>query len=197
MARRKAGHGSSSRAPGRPRDVNVDAAIVAAAVRQLGERGYAGMSLEGVAAAAGTTAPSVRRRYRGKLELALAAIDSMRIEPPPVEGEPRADTLAVLEDLRGNMLRQNAVATVGTILAEEGRNPELLEHFLRRHAEPWRERLRRALSRGVEAGQLRTPIDLDAAADLLIGSCVVGYLHNRLMLDGWAELVLAVIWPPE
>lgn len=196
MSRRKAGHGSSSRAPGRPRDANVDVAVVAAAVRQLGERGYTGMSLEGVAAVAGTTAPTLRRRYRGKLELALAAVDSIRIEPPPLGRDPRADALAVLENLRGSMLRRDSLAIVATILAEEGRNPELLERFRQRHVEPRRDRLRQALSRGVETGRLRAELDLDAAVDMLIGSCVASYLHDRLLLDGWAELALAVIWPP-
>jgi AcrR family transcriptional regulator len=41
----------------------LDQAILAAAARQLGEVGYARMSLEAVAAAAGTTVPSLRRRY--------------------------------------------------------------------------------------------------------------------------------------
>jgi AcrR family transcriptional regulator len=195
MARPKAVRGSPARAPGRPRDANVDAAIVAAAARQLGERGFAGMSVEGIAAAAGTTAPSLRRRYRGKLDLALAAIGSLRIELPPLERDPRADAVAVLENIRSIMLGRNSVATAATILAEEGRNPGLLEHFLRLHVQPRRERLFQALSRGVAAGQLRAAIDLDAAVDLLIGSCAASYLHHRLLLDGWAETTLAVIWP--
>ncbi len=50
---------------GRPRNPALDRAIVSAAARQLGELGYARMSLESVAAAAGTTVPSLRRRYAG------------------------------------------------------------------------------------------------------------------------------------
>jgi len=78
-----AANGSSARSPGRPRDAALDGAILAAAVRHLGERGYAGMSIEGVAAAAGTTPPSLRRRYRDKLELAVAGIDAMHTGPLP------------------------------------------------------------------------------------------------------------------
>ena len=47
---------------GRPRNQALDGAILSAAARQLGELGYARMSLESVAAAAGTTVPSLRRR---------------------------------------------------------------------------------------------------------------------------------------
>ena len=55
---------------GRPRDPALDGAILSAAARQLGELGYARMSLESVAAAAATTVPSLRRRFRNKAELA-------------------------------------------------------------------------------------------------------------------------------
>jgi AcrR family transcriptional regulator len=51
---------------------------LSAAARQFGELGYAGMSLESVAAAAGTTVPSLRRRYRNKAELAAVVIGSLR-----------------------------------------------------------------------------------------------------------------------
>lgn len=68
------------------------------------------------------------------------------------------------------MVRRNAIAILGTILAEHGRNPELLEHFRPRLVEPRRESLRQALSRGVQTGHLRADLDLDVAVSLLIGS---------------------------
>jgi AcrR family transcriptional regulator len=63
-----------TRAAGRPRNPGLDRAILAAAERQLRELGYARMSLESVAAAAGTTVPSVRRRFRDKAGLAASVI---------------------------------------------------------------------------------------------------------------------------
>ncbi len=188
---------SAAAAPrGRPRDPVLDTAILAAAERQLGERGFAGMSIEGVAAAAGTTAPSLRRRYWGKLELAMAVIDSMRVEPlPEAPGEPRADALAILENFRANMLRPNGMALLGTILAEERRRPELLEHFQQRLAEPRRARLRQALARGAQAGHLPAGLDLDAAANLLIGAFYARYIGSRRIPDRWAEQVLGIVWP--
>jgi AcrR family transcriptional regulator len=59
---------------GRPRNPALDRAILAAAARQLGELGYARMSLESLAAAAGTTVPSLRRRYPNKAELDSAGM---------------------------------------------------------------------------------------------------------------------------
>ena len=189
-------NGSPARSAGRPRDITLDVAILRAAARHLGERGYAGMSMEGVAAAAGTTVPSLRRRFRDKLELALAGIDAMRIVPlPGATGNPRADARAILENLRATMVRRGNMAILGTVLAEERRNPELLEHFRQRLVEPRRERLREALARGAETGHLQAGLDLDAAVSLLIGSLHARYLRTRGIPDDWAQRVLTIIWP--
>jgi AcrR family transcriptional regulator len=190
------GSRTGARAPGRPRDVTLDAAISRTAARHLGERGYAGMSMEGVAAAAGTTAPSLRRRFRDKLQLAMAGINAIRTEPlPRATGDPRADVLAVLDTLRVNLARRNSMAILGTILAEERRNPQLLEQFGRRLDEPVRERLEQALALGVQTGQLRPGVDLHAVVSLLIGSLYAEYLRSREIPGDWAERTLSVIWP--
>ncbi len=192
----QAGAGSA-RPPGRPRDAALDEAILAAAERQLHERGFAGMSLEAVAVAAGTTTPSLRRRFRGKTELASAVIDTLRIGPlPEPTGDPRADALAVLEDLRASMLRPGGMATLGSILAEENRHPVLLERFRQRLVEPRQERLRRALLAGVERGELPARLDLDVAVSLLVGSCYARYLAAAGIPADWADRALSVIWPP-
>ncbi|HEY9244848.1 MAG TPA: TetR/AcrR family transcriptional regulator C-terminal ligand-binding domain-containing protein [Streptosporangiaceae bacterium] len=187
---------SSSRPPGRPRDAALDQAILAAAERQLVKRGYAGMSLEAVAAAAGTTTPSLRRRFRGKTELAAAVIDTLRVEPlPEPTGDPRADALAVLENLRANMLRPDGMATLGSILAEENRHPRLLQRFRQRLVEPRRERLRRALLAGIDQGQLPARLDLDMTVNLLVGSCYARYLAAATIPADWPDRALTVVWP--
>ncbi len=189
--------GTGPRSPGRPRDAALDTAILQAAVGQLAERGFAGMSMEGVAAAAGTTAPSLRRRFQGKLDLVVAAIGAMRTVPlPDATSDPRADARASLENLQVNLGKRNGMVILGTLLAEERRHPELLDRFRQRIDEPAGDRLRQALAQGVQAGQLPPGLDLDAAVSLLIGSLYSRYLRSRLIPDDWAERVLAVIWPP-
>ncbi len=51
----RSGAPAPGRQRGRPRDAPLDAAILAAAEHELEEKGYAGMSMESVAAIAGTT----------------------------------------------------------------------------------------------------------------------------------------------
>src|ERR1700722_496094 len=152
---------------GRPRNPALDQGILAAAARQLGELGYARMSLESVAAAAGTTVPSLRRRYRSKAELAAAVIGSLRVEDPPTSAPtPRAHALAILENFHRNLRAIPALAILGSLLAEEERHPELLDLFKTRLAEPRRGGIEEALA----AGCLPDPADLDALTSMLIGS---------------------------
>src|SRR5690348_18019460 len=109
--------GSVQTKAGRPRDPALDRAILAAAGRQLGELGYARMSLESVAAAAGTTVPSLRRRYRNKEELAAAVISSLRVaEPPAGAPTPRAYALAILRNFLANLRATPAMAILGSLL---------------------------------------------------------------------------------
>ena len=189
--------GSPSRPAGRPRDTALDAAIREAAARQLAECGYAGMSIKAVAAAAGTTPPSVRRRFGGKLDLALAGIGTLRTEPLPERAtDPRADALALLRALQATMASHGRIAVLGAVLAEEHRHPALLAHYRQRLEEPLRERLRSALAQGVRDRQLPPSLDLDAAVSMLTGSCYACYLHGPALSGGWAERTLGIIWPP-
>jgi AcrR family transcriptional regulator len=179
---------------GRPRNPALDQAILAAAGRQLGELGYARMSLESVAAAAGTTVPSLRRRYQNKAELAAAVIGSLRVEDPPAAAAtPRAHALAILENFLGNLRAVPALAILGSLLAEEERHPELLRLFKTRLVEPRRALLREALA----AGDLQDSADLDALTSMLIGSFYGRYVTIAGIPDDWPDRVLSVIWPPD
>jgi AcrR family transcriptional regulator len=71
-----------TRGPGRPRSTEVDAAIREAALALLIERGVWATSIEQVAQRAGVTRASVYRRFRGKTELLIAAVESAYGDPP-------------------------------------------------------------------------------------------------------------------
>jgi AcrR family transcriptional regulator len=188
--------GGPSRPPGRPRDPRLGAAILTAAEQQLGERGYARMSMESVASAAGTTVPSLRRRYRGKPELIAAVIDSLRVEALPTPAlPPREGALAILKNFQRNLGRRHAMATLGTIIAEEDRHPAFLEHFRAYLVRPRRAMLRDTLAAGVSAGDLPPGLDLDAAVAMLIGSFYARYLSGEGVPADWPERVLRAVWP--
>ena len=177
---------------GRPRNPALDRAILSVAARHLGELGYARMSLESVAAAAGTTVPSLRRRFRNKAELVAAVIGSLRVEELPASAPtPRAHALAILENFHSNLRAIPALAILGSLLAEEERHPELLDLFKTRIVEPRRALLRQALG----AGDLPQSADLDALTSMLIGSFYGRYVTLAGIPDDWPDRVLSVVWP--
>src|SRR5437764_1087501 len=125
-------------AGGRPRDPGLDERILAAADQRLREHGYAGMSIEAVASAAGTSVLSVRRRYRDRSALAAAVIDAWRVEPlPHASGPARQRAVAILENFRRNLALGDSMPLLGTLLSEESRHPEVIEPFRARLVKPW------------------------------------------------------------
>ena len=149
-----------------------------------------------MAAAAGTTVPSLRRRYRDKSALVAAVIDSMRIDPLPApKGPPRTRARTILDNFDRNLRRPNSMALLGTLLGEEARQPELFERFRERLARPRRRALREALQLGVAAGQLADDLDIDVAVNMLIGSFYARYLSHGTIPANWSRRVLAQLWP--
>jgi AcrR family transcriptional regulator len=68
--------GVDDRAPGRPRSQRADAAILAAALDLLIERGVEATSIEQVARRAGVTRATVYRRFPDKTRLLIATIEA-------------------------------------------------------------------------------------------------------------------------
>ena len=154
------------------------------------------MSLKSIADAAGTTVPSLRRRYADKAALAIAVVDSLRIDPltvPPAE--PRDQALAVLENFNANLRRPDSMALLGTLLAEEHTTPQMLQRFRARLSAPRRDALRKSLEAGVSAGELPPHTDPDIVANLLIGSFYARYINAGSIPKSWPSKVLAQIWP--
>jgi AcrR family transcriptional regulator len=186
----------ANRGRGRPRDPQLDAAILTAAGTLLAHAGYATMSLEGVAALAGTTMPALRRRYDSKADLIAAVIVSLRTAPLPALTEsPREDALALLRGLNRALLHGNAMTVVGSLLAEEHHHPELLNLFRTRIIDSRRGALRDALVRGIRAAQLPDDLDVDAVTSMLCGALYGQYLTAVGLNDDWADRTLDVLWP--
>ena len=135
--------------PGRPRDPDLDSAILAAAREHLAANGYDAMSVVAIAAAAGTTRQAVYRRWPSKADLATAAIASLpeATARPPTD-DPFADLVAELAAFRRGVTRPNGVSMVGSML-QEATDPELRKLYRKRLVEPRRARLRAILERAV------------------------------------------------
>jgi AcrR family transcriptional regulator len=154
------------------------------------------MSIESVARAAGTTVPSLRRRYRDKSELAVAVIESMRVVPlPESKGTARERALAGLENFRRNLARAHSMSLLGTMLSEEERQPQLIARFRERLAAPRRAMLTAAIEAGIAEGELAPETDVDVVVNMLIGSFYGVYVARGRIPKDWPARVLAQYWP--
>lgn len=186
------GHGGSH--AGRPRSEEAHQAILRAALELLGRVGYSGLTVEGVAARAGVGKATIYRRWPSKLPLVIEAFHEL----PQLED---ADTGSLAGDLRSmlrsylHLFNETPLAAVLPSLAGERRhNPELselLDPVLRQRRRP----LVAALERAQRRGELAPDLDLDLAADLIVGPIAVrlfftGRRIQPKLVDPMVEIAL-------
>ena len=156
---------------GRPRDTQIDAAVLEATLAMLDESGYGQLTLEGVARRAGTSKPAVYRRWRGRQRLVLAALGERL-------GEARApDTGCTLCDLDECLklfvaaFRRMPPDVIGSLFADCAGDRDLRAAFMTTLFEPPRAAVKETLDRAHARGDLRQDVDRDLVLDL-IGSLV-------------------------
>lgn len=161
---------------GRPRDRQIDAAVVDATLVVLDEVGYGRLTLEEVARRAGTTKPAIYRRWSGRQRLVLAAL-SRRL------GEARApDTGCTLCDLDECLkvfvaaFRRMPPGVIGSLYADCAGDRELRAAFMTALFDPPRAAVRQTLERAHARGDLRDDVDLGLILDL-----IASFIHYRAL----------------
>jgi AcrR family transcriptional regulator len=165
------GAGARTRTPGRPRDARNDARILDATRTILFEKGYAGLTIDGVATTAGVSRPTIYRRWPSKPALVIAAIaESTGLAlPVPNTGSVRRDLMAVQRHQIKVFNNPESRRVTAGLVADVAADPELADLYLQEYATPRRESVWRALQRGVDRGELRPYVDFAFVSDLLIG----------------------------
>ncbi|MEU4578542.1 MULTISPECIES: TetR/AcrR family transcriptional regulator [Nonomuraea] len=156
------------RPAGRPRSQEADAAILAAALDLLIERGAGETSIERVAQQAGVTRATVYRRFPGKTELLVRAIVAAHHdeEPPPEWRDVDhmlTDWAAYLSVPRHRRLLRRLYGSVDDY-------PELLSAYLAANGGLRASAVRETLRRAAESGRLPPERDLTAVQQLLNGA---------------------------
>jgi AcrR family transcriptional regulator len=170
---------AQQRPPGRPRSAQADEAIARATIESIVAHGFEGMSMEGVAAAAGVSKATLYRRYASKEEMVVAIVSRLRPPgPPPDQGSFLAD---LKELVSGQQARTQDMGrrVVPKLIAAALTTPELRDVLFDRMIAPFRAVLAELVRRGIERGELRADLDVETAVDLLHGSLVY-----RLILAG-------------
>jgi AcrR family transcriptional regulator len=119
-------NGSSAATRGRPRSLEVDAAIFSAGWAVLSEVGYGGLTFEAVAQRAGCNRPALYRRFGSKRELVIALVLSLvrQIEPKPAVDNPRQDLIGHLRGFIQYLTGPGGGAMLGLAQARR-EDPEL------------------------------------------------------------------------
>jgi AcrR family transcriptional regulator len=182
---------------GRPRDPALDAAILAATAEVFVEEGYAGVSIEGVAARAGVGKATIYRRYGDKAELVVAAVShGAHIDDHlPDTGDLRADLRAMIEPLF-ERLRGEHGPLLTAFAAERARHPELAAEFERRVIGRKRDHLRHLMASAVARGELPPDADVDLIAES--GPALLWHhaLHGLGFPDELPDRILTLVLGP-
>ncbi len=184
------------RGPGRPREPDLDARILAATLELLARHGYARLSIDAVAAAAGVTRPTIYRRYANKIELAVSAVIAYCGQIPlHYTGDLRADLIAQMEHFRQALDRPHGMSMLGTMLAEEHDTPELLAVFREYLVQPRRTALRALLQRGQAEGAIRPDAPTELVIQMLIGAYYAQYLEGTPFAPNWSSTLVDTVLP--
>lgn len=161
---------------GRPRSTRIDDAVLKTTLRHLGERGYAGMSVNAIAAEIGVSKPTIYLRWPSKIDLATAAVTSLYVDQPDASsGDVRADLVAHLKSVK-RVHDVVGIGLMGGMLAAQQSNPELIAVFRERAVRPSRQRAHRILQAGIRQGVIRPDADLHAAVDMLVGALYAAFV---------------------
>lgn len=164
----------------RRRGAELEAAIDAAALSVLVERGASGVTMEAVAAMAGTSKAVLYRRWPDSTALLRASL--LRVAQAAIPnhdtGSYRGDMLAVLDGWVEVFTGPRA-ALMRAAIGAMSQDPELLDAF-RTGVIGWRKQeMDELLRRGIERGDVRADVPIELAREL--GQSV---LWHRLLVTG-------------
>jgi AcrR family transcriptional regulator len=160
-----------TRAPGRPRSVEADEAILRATLEILAHEGYRALTMEQVRERSGVGKATIYRRYASKEELVSAAIVHLNADVPLPEdsGSILGDFAATAQSVLEGAARTGALTLMPRLLSEVTNDPDMHALFSEHLVEPRRRIVRAIVERAKARGEIRNDIDSDLAIDLMIG----------------------------
>lgn len=187
---------AKSRSPGRPRSDASRSAILKAAYQILRESGFAGFTVEGVAARAGAGKATIYRWWQTKGTLAIEAF--LLALAPQLDAVPA--TASALDDLRTHVHRAAAIyrGRAGQLLRELialGQEDSETSRVLRTEfVAPRYGAAIRLLRRAQDAGELAADADIEVLVDALWGPIFHRLLVSRMPIDrAYIERLLALV----
>jgi AcrR family transcriptional regulator len=184
---------AAGRRPGRARDPEIDARVLAVAGRHLANVGYEAMSLAAVAHEAGTTRQALYRRWPDKASLAADALLAAEARSEAASSDPLADLTAELADFQRGVSLPGRLSLVGTML-QDATAPEARARYQARIVAPRRARIRAILERAQSLGMIDADADLEVGVTLCTGSWYARALAGQAAPPNWPARTAALVW---
>lgn len=177
MASCKVGAVGQDRKPGRPRSETTHRAILAAAIAELRDKGYAELTIEGIAARAGAGKQTIYRWWPSKADVVL---DAMLDQAAATIATPDTGSLPqdLIEFLIATFRQRGQRPVLIGLMAQALLDPVFAQAFRDRFLFGRRAELRRILDRAAARGEIAPDTDPELLIDV-----VYGVLWYRLLLD--------------
>lgn len=176
----------ATRASGRPRSVEADAAILAATREALVELGWSKLTLGDVATRAGVAKTTLYRRWAGKNELVVDAVAELFDELAlPDRGTLAADIEGVVLQFAAILARPEARSGLMAVVAEATRDEALRERIRESIVTRQKRLVLEGRARAQARGELPPETDpLEAARTVdLIFDVVAGAVVHRTLVS--------------
>jgi AcrR family transcriptional regulator len=199
VGQRLGGERGGSDRPGRKRSEQSRLAILTAAYELVGEIGYARLTIEGIAARAGTGKQTIYRWWPSKADVVLDALATkadLHI-PIPDEGSYAADLRAFLLASFALGTQSTLIGILRALMAEAQIDPEFWQRFRDGFLQRRRDALGVITSRAQARGDLPPGLSPGTVADIVFGVIWYRVLATRELPDSGlaSELVTALAGP--
>jgi AcrR family transcriptional regulator len=192
MASTDATPAPKGRAPHR-RDEHARIAVLHAADDLLVERGFGGVTIEGIAARAGVAKQTIYRWWPSKVDILLDTLieDASRHLAIPDAGSAVESARRYLRSL-AHFLDENPAGKVLLALIGQAQHDQAMAAtFHRRYLDPQRRAEREMLQRGIASGELAADLDVDAALDALLGPILYRALTGAQIPESFVDGLIA------
>jgi len=156
-------------------------AVLEAADNLLVEVGFAGVTVDGIAARAGVGKQTIYRWWKSKTDVLLDAFldDAAQHLNPPDTGNLEADLGAHLHQCARFFESSDAGAVFRALIGEAQHDAVLAKQLRSKYLDQQRIRDRSVLVRALERGEVRANLDIDGIIDALIAP-----IHYRILVTG-------------
>ncbi|MGW0173236.1 TetR/AcrR family transcriptional regulator [Rhodococcus sp. NPDC003322] len=178
--------------PGRPRDPQVDLAVLDATVALLVEAGYQKTTIQAIARRARVSAPAIYRRWATRemiIEDAVFGLQEDNDHPlPPVTDNLRADLLAWTRKFLDRTAHPAARSAIPGLLSAYHHHDGVHERLVQRAEAPTRAALVERILEAVPDAGARAETTAGIVFDMLVSATMIrGVAHGYEGADEWCE----------